>query len=57
MECGCKLPVIADACQFRKEGMPVSIGTMDNQKVSDICIERQKEMRARQHDSMQRPVV
>ena len=34
LECGCKLPVIADACQFHKERMPVCIGAMDNQNVS-----------------------
>jgi len=33
LECGCKLPVIANACQFYKK-MPVCIGTMDNQNVS-----------------------
>ena len=27
-ECGCKSPVIADACQSYKERMPVCIGTV-----------------------------
>ena len=36
LECSCKLPVIADACQCHKERMPVCIGTMDNQNVSAL---------------------
>jgi len=34
LECGCKLPVIADACQVHNERMPVCIGTMGDQSVS-----------------------
>ena len=31
LECGCKLPVIADACQVHNERMPVCIGMMGGQ--------------------------
>ena len=34
LECGCKLPVIADACQSYKERMPVCIGMICDQNVS-----------------------
>jgi len=31
LECGCKLPVAADACQVHNERMPVCIGLMGDQ--------------------------
>jgi len=34
LECGCKLPVVADACQVHNERMPVCIGLMGDQSVS-----------------------
>ena len=34
LECDCKLPVIADACQSYKERMPVCIGMIGDQNVS-----------------------
>jgi len=34
LECGCKLPVIADVCQSYKERMPVGIGMIDDRNVS-----------------------
>jgi len=33
LECGCKLPVIADACQSYKEIMPVGIGMIGDRIV------------------------
>jgi len=33
-ECGCKLPVVTDACQVHNERMPVCIGLMGDQSVS-----------------------
>ena len=34
LECGCKLPVVADACQVHNQRMPVCIGMMGGQSVS-----------------------
>jgi len=34
LECGCKLPVVADACHVHDERMPVCIGLMGNQSGS-----------------------
>jgi len=34
LECGCKLPVVADACQVHNETMPVCIGMTGGQSVS-----------------------
>ena len=34
LECGCKLPVVADASQVHNERMPVCIGLMGDQSVS-----------------------
>jgi len=34
LECGCKLPVVADACQVHDERMPVCIGLMGDHSVS-----------------------
>ena len=34
LECGCKLPDMADACQVHNERMPVCIGLMGDQSVS-----------------------
>ena len=34
LECGCKLPVDADACHVHNERMPVCTGLMGNQSVS-----------------------
>jgi len=34
LECGCKLPVVADACQVHNERMPVCIGLMGDHSVS-----------------------
>jgi len=34
LECGCKLPDVADACQVHNERMPVCIGLMGDQSVS-----------------------
>ena len=34
LECGCKLPVVADACQVHNERMPICIGMMRGQSVS-----------------------
>jgi len=34
LECGCKLPVVSDACQVHNERMPVCIGLMGDQSVS-----------------------
>jgi len=34
LECGCKLPAVADACQVHNERMPVCIGMMGGQSVS-----------------------
>jgi len=34
LECGYKLPVVADACQVHNERMPVCIGLMGDQSVS-----------------------
>jgi len=36
LECGCKLPVVADACQLHNERMPVCIGMMGGQSVSEL---------------------
>jgi len=34
LECGCKLPVVADVCQVHNERMPVCTGLMGDQSVS-----------------------
>ena len=34
LDCGCKLPVLADACQVHNERMPVCIGFIGDQSVS-----------------------
>jgi len=36
LECGCKLPLVADACQVHNERMPVCIGMMGGQSVSRL---------------------
>jgi len=40
LECGCKLPVVADACQVHNERIHVCIGLMGGQSISvlrDTC--------------------
>jgi len=37
LDCGCKLPVVADACQVHNERMPVCIRLMADQSVSVLA--------------------